>query len=720
MTSTSDGVKSKLLNLKAVYEGGLLFKIPSYQRPYVWSDDDVLKLFDDIKNACLRDEPHYFIGTTLSSCVGDEAILELVDGQQRTTTLMLICLAFKHAGIASDLSELAVYKGNGDYHNTPRLQFDIRESVQQLFGAKAGLDANYQEPSPEEIKSNPYLTQINKALIVLVERVASLEKASTSTDTSKEFVSAKRLSDYIYTQVHWVNNIVPKGTDLNRLFATMNTAGVQLEQSDILKAKLFKHIAAATKPRYEAIWAACEQMDNYFERNVRQVFPETDWSGIKPDDLARFSDRFVLDAPNVDGDGVSGGQTIAQLLEASVTPGSSGNGEIEESKGGAGEESNSSETDEMKDLSVNCRSIVSFPLLLIHAYRIYLLEQHRGDIEKPVHGKHLLEIFKPLSDGPKAGDENSMECEVKGFIDTLWRTRYAFDRWVVKWVEREDDPEQQLGLAAPSASDSGKSRYINRSKPPLDAMLMLQSVRYYTSDRSAQYWLTPYLALLLKGDAIDSDSVLKLLERIDNQMSLAAVTRKESSFALACAQDFATITWAEQKGYFEESLGTGFEHYWFQKLEYVLWLEYKTGSTKLGGEEKRILEGEEKRKFDEFRITSKNSVEHVHPQNEENRKTLHNEGSQSSVSELAKQEHYDSLNAFGNLVLLSPGENSSYSNQTVLKKKADFIGKRQLSSLKLHKIFTTVKEGDEWNVSMIKAHQQQMIEVLSKHYQISR
>ncbi len=713
MSITSNGVRTQLLNLKAVYDGGLLFKIPSYQRPYVWSDDDVLKLFDDIKNACARNEPHYFIGTTLSSCVDDDAILELVDGQQRTTTLMLICLAFKHAGVASDLSELAVYKGNGKYHNTPRLQFDIRESVQQLFGAKAGLDKNYQEPSPEEIKSNPYLTQINKALIVLVERVTSLEKAATSTDTMKEFVSAKQLSDFIYAQVHWVNNIVPKGTDLNRLFATMNTAGVQLEQSDILKAKLLKHIAAANKPRYEAIWAACERMDNYFERNVRQVFPETDWSGIESDDLARCSDRFVLHAPNVEGNGVTVGQTIAELLEASDALGSSGKSEDEESKNVAGEETNQSKADEKKDLTVNCRSIVSFPLLLIHAYRIYLLEQHRDDIEKPVHGKHLLEIFKPLSDGSEAGDEMSMECEVKGFIDTLWRTRYAFDRWVVKWVKREDDTEQQLGLAATSASDSGKSRYINRSKPPLDKMLMLQSVRYYTSDRSAQYWLTPYLALLLKREATEDNSALKLLERIDNQMSLAAatVTRKESSFALAGAQDFATITWAEQKGYFEKSLGTGFEHYWFQKLEYVLWLEYEAGNTK--------LDGEGKGKFDEFRITSKNSVEHVHPQNEENRKTLINGGSQPSDSEIAKQDPSDWLNAFGNLVLLSPGENSSYSNQTVLKKRADFVGKPQISSLKLHKIFTAVDENTEWDPSKIQLHQEEMIDVLSKHYEIS-
>lgn len=73
--------------------------------------------------------------------------------------------------------------------------------------------------------------------------------------------------------------------DLNRLFATMNTAGIQLEQADILKAKLFKHIHT-DKAQYDAMWVACEHLENYFERNVRKVFPNADWYHIEPEHLA--------------------------------------------------------------------------------------------------------------------------------------------------------------------------------------------------------------------------------------------------------------------------------------------------------------------------------------------------------------------------------------------------------------------------------------------------
>ena len=139
----------------------------------------------------------------------------------------------------------------------------------------------------------------------------------------------------------------------------------------------------------------------------------------------------------------------------------------------------SSESDES---IVKCRSIINFPLLLIHAYRIFLINTG-SDIEKPVDSRHLLEIFEPLSSGGEIA-ANSLEDEVKKFFETLWKVRYAFDRWIVKWVEN-GETEQHLGLTNLSYSDEGTNRYFNRSERSVDDMLMLQSVRYFTGDRSA-------------------------------------------------------------------------------------------------------------------------------------------------------------------------------------------------------------------------------------------
>ncbi|EJO9871322.1 DUF262 domain-containing protein [Vibrio vulnificus] len=654
-------VQTELLTLEKIYTDNYQFSIPSYQRPYVWSDDDVLLLFRDIKEACRLKESNYFIGTILSSRIEQdgERIYELIDGQQRTTTLMLMTIAFKYEGIKSDLAGIAVYTSNNG-EDKPRLQFSIREQVQQLLGGLAGLK-NYQVPSKETIADNAYLKQMGVALDVLTKEVAKLK--------SDDVVSAEAMGDYLYRQVQWVNNIVPKQMDLNRLFATMNTAGIQLEQADILKAKLFKHIHT-NKAQYDAMWVACEHLENYFERNVRKVFPNADWYHIEPEHLASFdAERFAAkDETSEELSGLSIAELASQVKASSIP------------------DNTKQEKFETYDLDVEtvyCRPIIKFPLLLIHAYRVYLALNEHNDIEPRLHSDRLLEIFAPLING----DEHS----VKQFIETLWQVRYQFDRWVVKWVERDDATDAQLGLTYQSRSKSNDTYYINRTQKELTDIVLLQSVRNFTGERSAQYWLTPFLSGLIRSSIKQDSEALELLENIDNKMSLSVDTQKEASFALAEGIEPNCQSWQSQSTYFAKSLGTSFEHYWFQKLEYLIWKQMKASESSLSSEELN--------KFKKYRITSKNSVEHVHPQNDEYK------------SELA----YETLNSFGNLVLLSLGENSSYSNQDVDKKRIDFDRKSHFDALKLREMFAVKGQG-LWGKQQIDNHLEDMMAVFAQHY----
>jgi len=655
-------VQTELLTLSKIYTGGYQFSIPSYQRPYVWSDDDVLLLFNDVKEACKHDDKNYFIGTVLSSRIKSKtgAIYELIDGQQRTTTLMLIAIAFKAAGINSKLNGLAVFKSE-DGNTMPRLQFAIRDLVQQFLGGLAGLKG-YEKPTQEVIDNNDYLKQIGVALGVLSNHIEKLDERE-----------AEKLGEYFYSNVQWVNNIVPAQMDLNRLFATMNTSGVQLEQADILKAKLFKHIKSDVA-QYDAMWVACEHMENYFERNVRKVFPDVEWNSIEPKDLATFDPELFYhpeqSSQNNEGIGFSIGELNQTLIKNNVP------------------DNTTAQTFETYDLDVEttyCRPIIKFPLFLIHAYRVYLALNNKTDIEPRLHSDRLLEIFNPLID--------SSETEVKAFIEMLWQVRYQFDFWVIKWVERDDSSESQLSLTYQSRSQSKGQYYINRTPKDINALILLQSVRNFTGERSAQYWITPFIAKLIrkKISSKQENEALHLLEKIDNRMSLALCSQKDASFKQANLIKPKRIQWEIQEKYFAEANGTGFEHYWFQKLEYLLWKEVN--------DSKSALNTSDLEKFKKYRITSKNSVEHVHPQNDEYKNHLPSK----------------TLNAFGNLVLLSPGENSSYSNQDVDKKQIDFERKSHFDSLKLRDIF--YKKGNRpWDTSEIETHQKRMLKVLEIHY----
>lgn len=645
-TENIDSVITQVLTLSLIKAQRYQFIIPSYQRPYVWPNKEALKLFNDINESRCAGETHYFIGTVLSSVKKGEDgnnIYELIDGQQRSTTLMLIALAFKMVGETSELANIATYK------NEPRLKFSIRQSVQQLIGSLAGLDS-YVFPGKEAIDRDPYLQRIYAALKVLEQQVRALP-----TDQRES------LSHYIFHNVKWVNNIVPAQMDLNSLFSTMNTAGIQLEQSDILKSKLLKRVKT-DKPIFDAIWVSCEHMDNYFEQNLRKAFPNAALKELEFEELSKFN-KSIFSKDDYSSE-QSNGLSIAQLADKQY---------VKESTQSGAEKA--ADAYELEQETVYCRSIISFPLLLIHAYRIHLAfsgAQHSRpvDVETRIHQSKLLETFAPLCE--------SDEAEVKRFLKTLWQVRYQFDRWVVKWVERDDSDDEQLRL----------TEVVDRSPKKLTNLAVLQSVRNFTGESSAQYWITPFIAQLIKeGVNKDQDAALKILEKIDNVLSLAAdsETQKTASFKQACNVDPDVEAWESRLPYFRYSKGTSFEHYWFQKLEYLLW--------------KNESDRDEPR-FKAYRITAKNSIEHVYPQHEEYKNNI------------ARKD----LDSFGNLALLSPGENSSYSNQAVKKKLVDFEAKAHFDSLKLKAIFELVSKESKWAEVQIHKHEQKMLSLLSHHY----
>ena len=520
----------------------IAFVIPSYQRPYVWPDEDVLKLLDDIHTAKKANEPHYFIGTLLTAehhVIRQDGvkILELIDGQQRATTLMLIALAMRELQVDSPLSTIATV------NNESRLTFVIRNQVQSLLGAWSGLP-NCQIPSEDAIKNDPYLTRLYGALRALYQKLNKLNESE-----------CKELADYIHERVQWVCNIVPNGMDLNRLFATMNTSGMQLEQADILKSMLLKQVKS-NKAKYEGIWQACEQMENYFERNVRQIFSRSDWNKIKPQDLKMFDGNVFLLSNKVSS--LKRGE-VQRLTINDLA------GDFIQYSAETSTNKNTHSSDEVEDDEpAYCRSIIRFPLLLMHTYRIYRWEQE--DISVRLHSDRLIESFSDLI--------HSDEKSVKTFIEYLWQVRYYFDQWVVKWVKIDTDDEEHLGLTSVTRSKSKNKWYLQRSHKENSALALLQSVRYFTGERSAQYWLTSFLGWLITDEYKKEDQVLDLLEDIDNQLSLAVETQKEASFKLLSDVLDEQEPFEEVKQYLAAPKGTHFEHYWFQKLEYLLLLEH--------------------------------------------------------------------------------------------------------------------------------------------------
>lgn len=623
------------------------FSIPTYQRPYVWENEQIKKLLDDfLLTFGTSPDEIYYVSTFLTKENGTHA--ELIDGQQRFTTLWII--AFVLYTLNSKSAIINFLKKDDKL----RLGFEIRKEVSDYL--ENLLDSNRQTNNYNEaiINSYPYLKNIANAIVFVKGYLEQLKY-------SEEQLSA--FGDFIYNNVRLIKNTTPENTDLNKLFSTINSAGIQLEQSDIVKSNLLQCIDE--KVLYSKIWEACENMNNFFERNARVSFPQTDWKTIRLDNFIAF-DASVFKYQNEDES-----LSVAVFSIDTIT-----DAEIE----GYNYPSKSSENEKNRDSEeIYCRSIISFPQLLLHTYRIHLKEENLGDFEGTFHANRLIEIFKTLA---KRNDSE----EIKRFFKLLWKVRYLLDKYVVKWITDLDTKSESLELVNYNRNDEG---YYSRTKYEKSASLMLQSVLYFTGDYLRQYWLTSYLGFLVTShnDLKATDEyLLSKLEEIDNSFSLNNTKNdKEISWAhinsVEVSKDFRYLDYLKNG-----ALGTGFKHYWFQKLEYILWKNWKF---------------EKDERFNKFRITSKNSVEHIYPQNPENR-----------IQHPEIDKKY--LDSFGNLVLLSVAQNSEYSNKSVNVKKSMFDEKTETyDSLKSYYIFKSLTE---WNADTIECHKNKVIDKIVNYY----
>jgi len=456
---TSKKFETSIVNLQQLQQ--FKFVIPTYQRPYVWGDEQIDKFLSDFyKSYQLDYTADYFIGTILTKENGETA--ELIDGQQRFTTLWLTAFVFAQKNAGTNLEKFLK-----DNDNALKLTFEIRSEVGDYFKMllekdKSGL---IRVIGTETIEKFPYLKNIAEALVKIKDLIDKVDE-----------IDLKGFGDYIYEKVYFIKNATPEKIDLNKLFSTINSAGVQLEQTDIIKANLLKLIDE--KVMFGKIWEVCENMNNFFERNVRDSFPGFSFSNVNLSNLVPFS-KAVFDPNSED---VSSGDnpvfSINQLHGIAAQDYSKYvNKEVSEA-------SRSSE-------DLYCRSIINFGQLLLHTYRLHLNEEKLPDFKGTFHVNRLIEIFSSLQE---RNDPN----EIKRFFLLLWKVRFLFDKYVIKWITDGDTKAEHLELMNISKIPE---QYYSRSKFEKCEMLMLQSVLYFTGDYSRQYWLTPYLSYLMKSHA---------------------------------------------------------------------------------------------------------------------------------------------------------------------------------------------------------------------------
>ena len=217
---------------KALVDNNLRFKIPLYQRPYTWTEKQVKQLLDDLWSSfCQPIVFSYFIGImNISQTDYDDSTFDLIDGQQRLTTLSVMALVMKE-----HYSEWSKFCGRIDFYG--------REEDKAFL--ESGLT-----------KDNP-----NNNLITAQSTVETF--INSIKDDEKIKYKKELFSQYVFEHASFFLCVIPQDYTIiekNKQFIRMNNRGKQLELVDILKVKL-SSVEGLNSEEFLKKWNAISQMN---------------------------------------------------------------------------------------------------------------------------------------------------------------------------------------------------------------------------------------------------------------------------------------------------------------------------------------------------------------------------------------------------------------------------------------------------------------------------
>lgn len=651
-----------------------IYEIPIYQRNYAWEKDEISALVQDVYDAYRKDvKKPYYIGTLVSYHKGDQ-VYEIIDGQQRLTTLKLL------------LEVLEINPNN-------RLTYRARKK------------------SDDTLKSIPKFN-IEERDGGIVNGYKYAKDAVSDLVPNEELLGFKT---FFKCNVHIIHYQVPKDIDLNHYFEIMNSRGEQLEKHEIVKANLMEKLGNAEKEQmvFNHIWECCAEMNAYAQQNLEGVKPEAIF-GDSLDDFCCESFADVLDA-------YESSKKSAEEQEDVTLSG------IISSDGKIGWETLNDDF-ERKDSFL---PIIDFPNFLLIVLKLTRMDENSfSPIDFNLDDKELLNEFdnaKMDVEGVRKFAYNLLKARF--FLDNFIVHHSKEDDSIVSnpWKLQvwHKDKETKKGQPKNLISD-------NRLQDKLAHLLSMFEVSFTPKQR--KNYLFYCLLYLTKNDWHDANAYVEFVENLadryfDNvyldESKLNAINtpipgsfdeavldkRKFSKSSLKTINNQSFV-----KIYGDGTVASkGIPLFVFNYLDYKLWKLYD-----MDVRGRVYKEGSKERQeffdklgcgdfglnfFDLFYFSrTRRSLEHYYPQ--------------ASATGESGNLNQNQINCLGNYAMIGSEANSSGSNwspKTKLDHYLDSSGKiNQISvaSLKFMIMMQICKDNQSWNYKEIREHQEKMISVL--------
>ncbi len=242
-------IQSQDIKVAEVFQA--FYVVPDYQREYVWETDQVEQLLTDIRDELAGHDPanapEYFIGSVVV-CPGAQGVLDLIDGQQRMTTLFLVLCAirdhFKELGrtppgalgpqIAATSTDAS---GRDRFRYRLVLQYEDSGDVLKHI-AEERFDEQERDTRSIENILNAY------------EAIAAFLRREFAEDED----GLRAYYGYLTNKVKLIRIVTDDVAKALKIFETINDRGVGLDAMDLLKNLLFMKASRSDFEKLKKIW----------------------------------------------------------------------------------------------------------------------------------------------------------------------------------------------------------------------------------------------------------------------------------------------------------------------------------------------------------------------------------------------------------------------------------------------------------------------------------
>ena len=663
-------------NIKQIFEN--TYKIPLYQRNFAWEGTEVEKLLQDIYLSFeANHESNYFVGslTTLKRRNGE---YEVIDGQQRLTVLSLI-------------TRILNRQEDSSLFNIQKLFYDSRPEVDSF------LKNFYKDPDFIDTENSPLTFRFKDAIYTINN--TNLDTRDTDNNAcigNNEWKELINFKNYFEKNVILVCVEIPEDTDVASYFEIMNNRGAQLQDHEIIKARLMSKIRTKDgigfdldKQRlFAIIWDACSQMDCH----VQEKFNTPLRRKLFSNDYDSFSWNVNAAITGMKEESENSANNVADCFNEPKSI----NEIIDDEKlykkylaEALDEDSDNQQGDEDSE-EIKFYSIIDFPNFLMHVFKTY----YETDQTISLHDKYLIMTYNKL-------EKEGLLSDPMDFVKKLLWCRTVFDRYVVKTT---------------------------------DPILMDWSLKHaYISGKGLKYGLT--FGKCEKKKNFDAE---KESETDDNKneicvkiLSMLQVTfrskyyknylfyifkffRERENLKIAADEYISFLNFVllfrfgllKSKNPNWKSMGEKTPHYALNYIDYLYWYKSICENNELSGSDYSNI------KLNPFVFRNLNSVEHHLARN--------------FAARLDKKEQtnkYSScVNNLGNLYLLGKNDNSRLNDRSVGEKILDFFDgknfKEQLNLGPNRQLMYRISNTVGWTDIQILNHHKEVIQMMENSYKV--